>query len=370
MNALLMLEDGFYLFGKTFAGSGEVFGEAVFNTAMNGYQEIITDPSSTEQLLCFTYPHIGNYGCRPADNESSKPAAAAVIVKHYCREPQSIEATESLADMLNRNGVIGLEDLDTRTLTIHLRQKGAMRGVISTEILEPGILLEKLKKYCKKSSAESLKEISNNSPYIWKQAGRDEVAVFAPPEHSETLKEVVLLDFGVTFSMIKALNARGCLVRVLAPETSAETIKKLNPRGVFLGSGPHNPLIYEDYLPTVRSLAGWKPIMGIGMGHILLGMALGMDTYKMSFGHRGVNQPVKEVESGRVLITKQNHGYNLKKSKTMPENMEITHINLNDNTIEGIANKDLRCISTQFYPDTGFGPQHCKNIYEYFTEII
>ncbi len=369
MNALLLLEDGFNLFGKVFAGSGEVFGEVVFNTGMNGYQEAVTDPSSHGQLLCFTYPHIGNYGCRPADNESAKPAVNAVITKHYCREPQSLEARESLADMLNRHNTIGLEEIDTRTLTLHLREKGAMRGVISTEVLNPEKLQKKLNDYCRTTIDEPHKEIFAGTPFIWRQTDK-EISVISPTDASADEKDVTVIDFGVTYSILKALYDRGCRITVVAPYTSFEEIKELNPRGIFLGSGPGSPLIYKEILPVLRRLIGWKPLMAVGMGQLLLGMALGMDSYKMPFGHRGVNQPVKEQSTGRVLITKQNHGYNLQATGKMPEGTVVSHINLNDNTIEGIANESLGCFSAQFYPDTGFGPHHIKNLYEYFTEII
>lgn len=370
MKATLLLEDGFTLSGNVFAGEGEVFGEVTFNTAMAGYQETITDPSCLGQISVFTYPHIGNYGCNPGDNESASPRVKAVLVKHYCSKPQNRFSLESLGSFLDRHNTIGIEGIDTRSLTLHLRRRGTMNGVISTIDLNPDKLMEKLNLFCGEKASDPVKQVTTTTPYQWDKNADKPVFEVNPATVKSSEKHVVLLDLGVKYSVLRALADRGCTVTVVPADTEAEDIKALNPAGVFISNGPGDPSELDYITSVIRSLPGWRPLMGIGLGHQLLGRALGMDTFKLPFGHRGVNQPVKETASGRVLITGQNHGFNLSSESKLPAGTIVTHINLNDDTIEGIENKDAGFFSVQFHPETGQGPFHCINQYNKFTEML
>lgn len=367
MKARLMLEDGFTMTGETFSGRGEVFGEVVFSTGMTGYQEMLTDPSYQKQILNFTYPLIGNYGCNREDVESARPRVEAVLVKQYCSRPHNSSSEESLGDYLNRYGVIGVEGIDTRTLTLHLRRSGTMSGVISTETTDPAELRDKLRPFPGIAGMDLVKEVTTPVMYSWDQPL---LTPFRKIPHEGNGGHVVVVDFGVKYSILRALAARGFRVTVVPATTPAADIKALNPGGILLSNGPGDPMALEHLLPTIRALIGWRPLMGICLGHQLLGRALNMQTFKLTFGHRGSNHPVKDTRTGQVLITTQNHGFCLHANGSLPEGTAVTHLNLNDGTLEGIENKSLGFFSVQFHPEAGPGPHDYVNLFDEFSEMV
>ena len=370
MEALLLLEDGFTLKGKAFAGKGKVCGEVVFNTAMAGYQEAVTDPSYHGQILAFTYPHIGNYGCNPYDNESEFPQVKGVLVKRHCWHPDHILSRESLGNYLERHGIIGLEGIDTRTLTLHLREFGTMKGIISTSNHSLKELKEELEQFPSIEGKDLAKNVTASKPYYWSNSSTGPVMELSPQEINSNLKHVVVIDLGVKYSILNALVERGARVTVVPANTSASEIKSLEPDGILFSNGPGDPAPLDYLQPTVKSLLEWRPIMGICLGHQVIGRSLGMDTFKLTFGHRGANHPVKDWNSGRVLITVQNHGFNLAYDKDLPEGTNVTHMNLNDNTLEGIENPNWGFFSVQFHPEAGPGPHDCQNLFDKFMEML
>lgn len=367
LNATLLLEDGFILTGKVFAGEGEVSGEVVFFTGMSGYQEVITDPSCSGQILSFTYPHIGNYGCNPSDDEALSPGVKAVLIKHYCKSPHSRYSQENLGSYLERHGVIGIEGIDTRTLTLHLRRAGTMRGIISTTTSNPGELRDKLV-HMQEAGTVKTEDVSTATLYRWDNDGNRQRPY--EPENAGSDRHVLVIDLGLKFSILKTLAGMGCSVTVAPYNISTDDIKAINPSGIILSSGPGDPSMPDAPVLTIRQITGRYPVMGIGLGHQLLGKTLGINTFKLPFGHRGDNHPVRELETGRVLITCQNHGFNLSADTPMPEGTRVTHINLTDNTVEGIDNKNLGFFSVQFHPETGQGSPDSTNLFEKFTEML
>ena len=376
LEALLLLEDGFTLKGEVFAGEGETCGEVVFNTSMAGYQEAITDPSYHGQILTFTYPHIGNYGCNPYDNESAIPQVKGVLVKRHCHLPDHPLSEEKLGDFLDRHGVIGVEGIDTRTLTLHLRRFGAMKGIIATGNTNKEELSKKLAEYPSIVGKNLVQNVTTSSPYYrpyyWSSSSiKPEWEITPTPKESGT-NHVVVVDLGVKYSILTALAERGCRVTVVPATTPVEEIKAMDPSGILFSNGPGDPAPLDYITSTVRSLLGWRPIMGICLGHQVIGRTLGMESFKLTFGHRGVNHPVKDLQSGRVLITVQNHGFNLayNKDEDLPEGTTATHVNLNDNTLEGIENLNWGLFSVQFHPEAGPGPHDCKNLFDKFMEML
>lgn len=367
MKALLMLEDGYTLTGNVFAGEGEVLGEVVFNTGMTGYQEMITDPSYKGQILTFTYPLIGNYGCNSNDNESAAARAEAVLVKEYCRAPHSLYGEESLAEFLERHNTLGIEGIDTRTLTLHLRRTGTMKGIISTVNFDSTVLRKKLEAYPGITGTDLVEKVTTGEPYRWADC-------FGTTADEQKLKgnkkHIAVIDLGVKYSILRVLSGRNCHLTVLPANTTAEDIRALKPDGVLLSNGPGDPSTLDYLLPVVKSLTGHYPMMGICLGHQVMGRALGAETFKLVFGHRGGNHPVKETQSGRVYITTQNHGFCLSANSHFPAGTEVTHINLNDKTIEGIENKELGFFSVQFHPEAGPGPHDCVNLFDKFINML
>jgi carbamoyl-phosphate synthase small subunit len=355
--ATLVLEDGAAFEGWSFAGEGEVAGEVVFTTSMVGYQETITDPSYRGQILLFTYPLIGNYGVIPGDDESRKVQAAGVLVREYTPHPSNWASERSLAALLEESGVIGVEGIDTRALTRHLRDKGAMRGVISTSDHDPHYLREKATSH---PSMVGLDLASTSSELT-------EPALL--PAFGEQRCRVAALDYGVKGSIYEELRSRGAAVLAMPGATSAEEILASNPDGVFLSNGPGDPAALEDAVSTLRMLLGEVPVFGICLGHQLLGLALGCETYKMPFGHHGANHPVRNLNTGRIEITSQNHGFAVRE-ETMPSNVELTHRNLYDGTIEGIESPELRAWSVQYHPESSPGPRDSGYLFDGFVEDI
>lgn len=349
--ALLILEDGTVYKGTGFGAKGQAFGEVVFNTSMTGYQEILTDPSYKGQLITMTYPLIGNYGFNDHDVESCKPHANGLIVKELSQDWSNWRSTISPEDYFKKHNIIGIKDIDTRSLTKHIRNYGSMYGVISTDYCEPLTMIRKLK-LMSADKAEPVKEVSTQAPYTIEGSG----------------KKIAVIDFGVKTNIIRALNQRGCKVKVFPYNTAYHDIIAENPDGILLSNGPGDPEVLDGEISTIKRLIGFKPTLGICLGHQLLCLALGGKTYKLKYGHHGANHPVKDLKSGRVYITSQNHNYAV--HKDCPECMEITHINVNDGTVEGFRHKSLPVMGMQYHPEAAPGPQDSNYIFDDFMKML
>jgi len=372
MKALLALEDGFILEGNVFAGSGEAQGEVVFNTSMSGYQEILTDPSYKGQIVTMTYPLIGNYGVNEEDYESAHPWVEGFVVREYSEFPNNWRSKATLREFLEKYNILGIEGIDTRALTKHIRQAGAMKGVISTVDLDSKRLVQKAKDSPGLIGKDLVKEVTCKKRYT----PNSQLSTLhfpslthhpSPITHHSSYR-VVVVDFGVRWSILRLLIQKKCEVEVVPASTPAEDILQANPDGILLSGGPGDPAGASYAVNEVRKLIGKKPIFGISFGHQVLGRALGLDTYKLKFGHRGANQPVKDLKTGKVEITVQNHGFcvRLDNSQLTTHNSSLglvpTHINLNDGTLEGMEHKELPIFSIQYYPGSSPGTHgsHCS----------
>ncbi|MDQ3863498.1 MAG: glutamine-hydrolyzing carbamoyl-phosphate synthase small subunit [Actinomycetota bacterium] len=355
--ATLVLEDGAAFEGRSFAGEGEVAGEVVFTTSMLGYQETITDPSYRGQIVLFTYPLIGNYGVIPGDDESRKVQVAAVLVREYTPHPSNWASERSLAALLKECGVLGVEGLDTRALTRHLRDRGAMRGVISTSESDRDVLCERARSH---PSMVGLDLASTSSELT-------EPALL--PAFGEERCRVAAIDYGVKGSIYRELRSRGASVLAMPGSASPDEILSAEPDGLFLSNGPGDPAALGEAVNALRSLLGEVPTFGICLGHQLLGLALGCETYKMPFGHHGANHPVRNLKTGRIEITSQNHGFAVSED-SLPEGVELTHRNLYDGTVEGIASPGQRAWSVQYHPESSPGPRDSRYLFEDFVHSI
>ncbi len=417
MRCVLMLEDGFFLEGEAFAGEGEAYGEVVFNTSMTGYQEIITDPSYKGQIVAFTYPLIGNYGVNDEDVESTRPQAEAVIVRECSRLACNWRSTGTLREYLEAHRVLGMEGADTRALTRHIREVGAMRGVVSTTHLDPAILLDKVRSYPGLVGRDMVRHVTCAREYAWNASGGPRVVVF---------------DFGVKRSILRMLAGAGCQVTVVPAYTCAEYVLAKNPDGILLSNGPGDPEGVPSVVSEVRKLLGKKPVFGICLGHQVLGLALGLKTSKLKFGHRGANHPVKVLQTGKVEITSQNHGFCVELPPEAPgadrapaeaatagatagaaaeaaateaatrdvtavpggslpdlrervialtgEHIEdlgldrvdlhVTHVNLDDHTLEGMDAPDLAFFSVQYHPEASPGPHDSRYLFRKFHAMM
>ncbi len=375
MKALLALEDGRTFPCTSFTGPGEATGEVVFNTSMTGYQEILTDPSYFGQMVTMTYPLIGNYGVCPEDIESDKIQVSALIVKEYQDFPSNFRSKGTLSDYLIKGHVLGIEDLDTRALTRHIRKSGAMRAIISTSDLDPISLVEKAKQLPSMQGSDLVGEVSTKTPYFWK---------YDQPEYIDTEKlsdpliwhfkgkkhSIVALDFGIKYNIIRCLEDVGCEVLVVPAKTDAETIKNLNPDGIFLSNGPGDPEPVTYAVETIKALLGFKPIFGICLGMQLLGIAMGGKTMKIKFGHRGGNQPVKNLDTNKVEITSQNHGFAVDLETIGKDNSAMTHINLNEDSLEGLKNDKIGAFAVQYHPEASPGPHDAAYLFNQFAKVI
>jgi carbamoyl-phosphate synthase small subunit len=372
LKALLALEDGLVLWGRSFTGPGECGGEVVFNTAMTGYQEILTDPSYKGQIVTMTYPLMGNYGVNPEDLESRGVQVEGFIVKEYHPYPSNWRAQGNLADYLKASGKLGVEGLDTRAITKRLREVGAMRGLISTLDLGPDSLVRRARELPSMVGQDLVPAVTCALPYWWPEipAAGAEPTDLAALWAQKRGKKVVLYDFGVKFNIIKSLIARGLEVLVVPATTPAAAILALKPDGIVLSNGPGDPAAVTYAIDNVRQCLGTQPVFGICLGHQLMGLALGGRTFKLKFGHRGANQPVKNRLSGRVEITSQNHGFAVDLTSIPDPAVELTHVNLNDGTLEGLRHPGLRAFSVQYHPEASPGPHDADYLFEEFMQMV
>ena len=368
--AQLALEDGSVFWGKPFGARGETFGEVVFNTNLTGYQEVLTDPSYKGQIVTMTYPLIGNYGINDADLESQRPQVEGFIVKEGSKRASNWRAQYTLEEWLQRHGVVGIQGIDTRALTRHLRMRGAMRGAISTSDLAPDGLIARVQDSPGLIGRDLVCEVTCATPYTW-TAGEWRW----PEEYAKAIVDprerfrIVAYDFGMKRNILRKLVHSGCDVTVVPAHTPASEALQGNPDGIFLSNGPGDPEGVPYAIDAVRQLIGVKPIFGICLGHQILGLALGGKTYKLKFGHRGGNQPVLHVPTQKVEITAQNHGFAVA-AESLPAEVEVTHLNLNDRTVEGMRHRELPVFSVQYHPEASPGPHDSWYLFEHFRGML
>ena len=352
-SAKLILENGTIFSGISFGAEGETIGEVCFNTGMTGYQEILTDPSYCGQLITMTYPHIGNYGVNEEDVESNKIHAAGFIVREENVVPSNFRSTQSLGEYLRAQKIVGIQKIDTRMLTRILRDEGAMNGIISTVDLDDDSLLQKVKMAPSMDGLDLARVVTCDKSYKWSK-GKHKIAA---------------IDFGIKHNILRLLESHGCEATVFPATASATEILNINPDGIFLSNGPGDPAAVTYGIKTVKELLGKKPIFGICLGHQILALALGAKTYKLKFGHRGCNHPVRNEATGVVEITSQNHGFAVD-ANSLSENMEVTHLSLNDQTIEGLKYTNLQAFSVQYHPESSPGPHDSRYLFQNFIDMM
>ena len=365
--ALLVLADGTVFHGRSFGARGETAGEVVFNTSMTGYQEILTDPSYRGQLVCMTYTEIGNVGVNHEDVESRRPFVDGFIVKEYWAEPSNWRAQESLGDYLHRFGIVGISGIDTRALVRHLRISGAQTGVISTTDLDAERLVRKAKEYPTLVGRDLVREVTCVTPYDWHQGRWGLESGYETAK--DTTRLVVAYDYGIKWNILRNLASAGCGVRIVPASTPAEDVLDMNPDGIFLSNGPGDPDAVTYAIDNVAKLVGKKPIFGICLGHQILGLALGGKTYKLKFGHHGGNQPVMDLTTRKVEITAQNHGFAVDVD-SLKGLAELTHVNLNDKTVEGLQVPSRQAFSVQYHPEASPGPHDANYLFKRFMNLI
>jgi len=379
MKALLALEDGRTFPCRSFTGPGESRGEVVFNTSMTGYQEVLTDPSYSGQMVTMTYPLVGNYGINPEDVESARIQVAAFIIKEYQAFYSNYRATESLAAYLQSQDVIGVEDLDTRALTRHIRKAGAMRAFLSTSVLDPESAVARAREIPGMAGQDLASMVTTQAPYRW--VDNQAVPLNLPDGETAALDQavwqargrrhaVVAMDFGIKYNILRCLEQAGCEVVVVPAATSADAIRAMAPSGIFLSNGPGDPEPVRFAIDTIRELLDYRPMFGICLGHQLMGLALGGRTYKLKFGHRGANQPVKHLPSGRIEITSQNHGFAVDPDSLSDREVAITHINLNDDTLEGFRSRRYPAYAVQYHPEASPGPHDARYLFAEFDRLM
>lgn len=369
--AKLALANGSVFTGRSFGADGEIHGEVVFNTSMTGYQEILTDPSYNGQIVTMTYPLIGNYGVNEEDVESRSLFLRGFIIKELCEEPSNYRSTESLDSYLKRNNIIGLQGIDTRAVVRQIRKDGAMPGIISTTDLDDASLVQKAKDGPSLVGADLVSGVMPTETSAWESALGDlgRPVEFGAGSAADNGLHVVAIDYGMKWNIPRYLRDTGCKVTVVSGKATAAEILALNPDGVFLSNGPGDPEPLDYAISTIRELLGKKPIFGICLGLQLLGLACGGKTYKLRFGHRGANQPVLNKATGKVEVTSQNHGFALD-SDSLPDDVEVTHISLNDNTVEGIRHKTHPAFGVQYHPEAAAGPHDSHYLFREFVEMM
>ncbi|WP_448871511.1 glutamine-hydrolyzing carbamoyl-phosphate synthase small subunit [Desulfobulbus propionicus] len=367
MKALIGLEDGTVMTARSFTGPGEAVGEIVFNTSMSGYQEVLTDPSYTGQLVTMTYPLIGNYGVNPEDMESAGVHPRAFLVREYQNRPSNYRATGNLADFLKQYRVLGVEGLDTRMLTRRIRTVGAMKALISTEDLDPDSVVRRARAWSGLVGRDMVERVASPTMYCWQDGAPVSGGAF--PEAPGGRFKVVAYDFGIKYNQLRLLTRKGCRVLVVPATTSAQEVLALGPDGVFLSNGPGDPAGVKGVVGNIQQLLGKVPIFGICLGHQMLGLAYGGTTYKLKFGHRGGNQPVKDLLTGKVEITSQNHGFCVD-PQSLPESVEVTHVNLNDGSLEGMRHREYPAFSVQYHPEYAPGPHDSEYLFDRFIQLM
>jgi carbamoyl-phosphate synthase small subunit len=390
--AILALADGTVFEGTAFGAEGECVGEVVFNTSMTGYQEVLTDPSYKGQIVCMTYPLIGNYGINPEDIESRRPFVEGFIVKEGSPYPSNWRKTQTLEAYLKEWGIVGIQGIDTRALTKHIRDQGAMEGVISTVDLSPRTLIEKARSSPGLIGRDLVKEVACTEPFRWTQAewrlGHGYIDDRSPTTADRKDRQVQLdlfgrplsdvghrfrvmaIDCGIKYNILRQLVNIGCNVVAVPASTTADEILAFDPDGIFISNGPGDPEGVPYLVETIAQLIGRKPIFGICLGHQILGLALGGRTYKLKFGHHGANHPVKELHTGKVEITTQNHGFAVDIDSIPDGEMELTHVNLNDGTVEGMRHTRLPLFSVQYHPEASPGPHDSRYLFHRFVALM
>ncbi len=367
---MLVLADGTAYRGWSFGATGTAIGEVVFNTGMTGYQEVLTDPSYCGQIVVFTYPELGNTGVNPEDEESNRPQVRGAIARNICYRPSNWRSTNSLPDYLKQHNIPGIYGIDTRALTRLIRVTGAMNGGISTEILDEAELLEKVLAAPSMAGLNLVGEVTTSTVYEWSDPTTS-VWEFKPAVQATEEKPltVVAIDFGIKRNILRRLASYGCRVIVVPANTPPEEILKYNPDGIFLSNGPGDPAAISEGIETTKALlSSQKPVFGICMGHQILGRALGAETFKLKFGHRGLNQPAGLQQ--RVEITSQNHGFAIDPDSLPDAEVEITHLNLNDRTVAGLRHKSLPLFSVQYHPEASPGPHDADYLFEQFVQSM
>ncbi|MDA0710451.1 MAG: glutamine-hydrolyzing carbamoyl-phosphate synthase small subunit [bacterium] len=370
MKAILALEDGTVFEGSSFGAEGESLGEVVFNTSLTGYQEILTDPSYNSQIVTMTYPLIGNYGINPADFESQKPQVAGFVVKEYCHYPSNWRSKQSLGDFLKEHGIAGIQGIDTRALVRHTREKGAMKGVLSAGDLHRDSLVEKARSYPGLVGRDLVKGVTCAEPYRWTESLHDLDTNEKTYFQGKVKYKIAAYDFGIKQNILRYLVTRGCDVTVFPANAPAEDLLAIDPDGVFLSNGPGDPEPITYAIENIRKLSTQRPMFGICLGHQLMSIALGGRTYKLKFGHRGANQPVQQTRTGKVEITSQNHGFAVDIDSLDKEAIEITHMNLNDHTVEGLRHRELPLFCVQYHPEASAGPHDAEYLFDDFATLM
>ncbi|TWT38096.1 Carbamoyl-phosphate synthase small chain [Posidoniimonas corsicana] len=369
--AKLALEDGTVFTGVSIGAEGEVDGEVCFNTSMTGYQEILTDPSYCGQIVTMTYPQIGNYGVNEEDVESSKPHLRGFVVREHSRIQSNFRCEESLSEYLRSHNIVAIESIDTRALVRLIRSQGAMRGVLSTTDLDDASLVAKAKASPGLVGRDLVQEVAPEQAAAWSQPlstwTRLDGLQHGPQDDSAP--HIAALDFGMKWNIPRHLVNMGCRVTILPGSATADDVLAINPDGVFLSNGPGDPEPVAYAVKTIQGLLGKKPIFGICLGHQLLSLACGAKTFKMKFGHRGANQPVQDLGTGKVEITSQNHGFAVD-ADSLPSDLEVTHVSLNDRTIEGVQHRSAPAFSVQFHPEASAGPHDSHYLFDRFWQMV
>ena len=360
--AYLVLEDGSVHRGYGFGAAGNAVGEVVFNTTMTGYQEVLTDPSYAGQLVTLTYPLVGNYGINSIDFESRRIQVSGLIVREHCETPSHGASDRTIHQFLESQGIPGISGVDTRAITRRLRSQGVMMGVITSD---PDSALASLKSSPNYGELDHVRTVSTTEGYAWGDAG-----ILSQPQNStERPFRVLVTDCGLKYNILRELNRRGCEVQVVPADTPAEELLSLKPSGVLLSPGPGDPQLLDYVVRNAREILGRTPVMGICLGHQIVARALGAETFKLKFGHRGGNHPVRDLSTGRVYITAQNHGYAVR-ADSLPNGLEVSHMNLNDDTVEGLTHRELPVFTIQYHSEASPGPRDNSYLFDRFLQMM